>query len=79
MTLHRTTATVTGPQAAIKTSGLPEPAYAIGDIHGCFETLRAFFTTNEIDNTDRVIYCGDLADRGPCIRETLDFISQTLD
>ena len=74
MTLPRTTATVAGPQAAITTSGLPEPAYAIGDIHGCFETLRAFFTTNDIDDTDRVIYCGDFVDRGPCIRETLDFI-----
>ena len=51
-----------------------EPAYAIGDVHGSFETLHAFFTTYEIGDTDRVVYCGDLVDRKPRISETLDFI-----
>jgi serine/threonine protein phosphatase 1 len=48
--------------------------YAIGDVHGCYDTLRGFFDRFGITDEVRVIFCGDLADRGPKIRETLDFV-----
>lgn len=48
--------------------------YAIGDVHGCFLTLKALFKTAEIKPEDMVVFVGDLVDRGPRIKEVLDFV-----
>ena len=57
------------------------PIYAIGDVHGCYE--HALKLTNKIDQyhsennfseTPRVIWLGDLTDRGPQSKEVIDFI-----
>lgn len=47
--------------------------YAIGDVHGCYETLRALLDQLNVASADRLIFVGDLVDRGPRIREVLDF------
>ncbi len=48
--------------------------YAIGDIHGCYDTLMALFGSLAITDEDTVIVCGDLVDRGPKIKEVLDLL-----
>lgn len=46
----------------------------IGDLHGCFDELRGILEIINW-NPDRhvIIFTGDLNDRGPKIKETLDF------
>ena len=47
----------------------------IGDIHGCCRTLEALLRQAEYDSgQDRIIFVGDYIDRGPRIKETLDFL-----
>jgi len=49
--------------------------YAIGDVHGCFLTVREMCETSlGITPTDTVIFLGDYVDRGPNSREVLDYI-----
>ena len=48
--------------------------YAVGDIHGCLKTLKSLlFNIIEIKKYDTVYFLGDYIDRGPRIRETIDF------
>jgi hypothetical protein len=47
--------------------------YAIGDVHGCYDTLMAMIKTIDLKDEDILISCGDLVDRGPKIREVLDY------
>jgi len=50
--------------------------YAIGDVHGCFETLRAMCENAlRFSETDTVIFLGDYVDRGPESREVLDYLN----
>jgi len=53
--------------------------YAIGDIHGCYDQLRALLAQIAADAEVRakgrvasLIFCGDYVDRGPASREVLD-------
>lgn len=48
--------------------------YAIGDVHGCFLTLKKLIEVCNITDDDKLIFLGDLVDRGPRIKETLDFV-----
>jgi serine/threonine protein phosphatase 1 len=47
----------------------------IGDIHGCYQTLKKLIETQVVpDRTDSIYFVGDLIDRGPRSREVLDYI-----
>jgi serine/threonine protein phosphatase 1 len=48
---------------------------AIGDIHGCFDQLKMMIEDKlQITEQDKVILIGDYIDRGPAIRETIEYI-----
>ena len=54
--------------------------YAIGDIHGQLEKLRAAHALIEVDaqsrgETPRVIHMGDIVDRGPHSKGVIDFLT----
>lgn len=52
------------------------PAYAIGDIHGCFNTLIALLDKIHFSpSSDTLITLGDYIDRGPASLKVLDFLS----
>ena len=51
---------------------------AIGDIHGCHEEFEALLARLNITNEDTLILLGDLVNRGPSSRRTLD-IAKKLD
>lgn len=54
--------------------------FVIGDIHGCFFSLnRLLFDICNITKRDRIILLGDYIDRGPFIKETIDFIINLID
>lgn len=54
--------------------------YAIGDIHGCLKTLKALiFDKIKIKKYDTIYFLGDYIDRGPRIKETIDFFLDSLD
>lgn len=47
----------------------------VGDVHGCFYTLKKLlFEVVKISSDDFVYFLGDLIDRGPRVKETLDFV-----
>ena len=49
--------------------------YAIGDVQGCFDELKALLTQiNFNSDRDQLWFCGDLVNRGPKSLETLRFI-----
>ena len=49
--------------------------FAIGDIHGCLNTLKSLlFKKMKISKQDTCYFMGDYIDRGPRIKETLDFL-----
>lgn len=58
-------------------------AYAIGDIHGCYDALLRLIAAIETDNSRRdpketfVILLGDLIDRGPESRAVIEFLLET--
>ncbi|MBN1118306.1 MAG: serine/threonine protein phosphatase [Bacteroidales bacterium] len=45
---------------------------AIGDIHGCSETLSSLLLIIKPDKTDTLVFIGDYIDRGPRIKQTID-------
>lgn len=54
--------------------------YAIGDVHGCFHTLKfLLFEVIKINKKDTVFFLGDYIDRGPRIKETIEFFIDSLD
>lgn len=49
--------------------------YAIGDVQGCYDELRALLTQIKFNSDrDQLWFCGDLVNRGPKSLETLRFI-----
>jgi len=49
--------------------------FAVGDIHGCRDQLRALIALLDIDrNRDALVLIGDYIDRGPDSKGVLDFI-----
>lgn len=49
---------------------MSEQIFAIGDVHGCFETLEQLLTKWNADN-EQLIFIGDLIDRGEQSREVV--------
>ncbi len=45
---------------------------AIGDIHGCCETLNALLEELDPGDDDTLVFVGDYVDRGPCSRGVID-------
>ena len=48
--------------------------YVIGDIHGCYEPLKAFFAEHPIADENAYIFTGDYLDRGIQNKEVLEFL-----
>ncbi len=44
----------------------------IGDLHGCFDEARALLDSLAVQSDDRVIFAGDLVDRGPSPRACVE-------
>lgn len=57
---------------------MPDPIYAIGDIHGQLEMLQDALARIEQDGGPdaRIIFIGDYTDRGPDSRGVLDLLNQ---
>lgn len=54
------------------TTGL---TYAVGDVHGCIDELRDLLNTLSYRaGTDRLVFVGDLIDRGPAPNEVVRFV-----
>lgn len=51
--------------------------FVVGDIHGCFDLLRAVMAEANFDKArDRLFSVGDLVDRGPSSHEAVEWIVQ---
>lgn len=48
----------------------------VGDLHGCYEEALDLFELLEVESHDRVIFAGDLVDRGPYPRECVELAMQ---
>lgn len=44
------------------------------DVHGCFDEMVELYAKLEVKKEDRVIFAGDLVDRGPKVLEVLGFV-----
>ncbi|MGQ9620175.1 MAG: metallophosphoesterase family protein [Bacteroidales bacterium] len=54
--------------------------FAIGDIHGCFKTFYELINRHiRLEKRDRLILLGDYIDRGPGIKEVVDYIMKLID
>ena len=63
---------------------MPEITYAIGDVHGRADLLRPLLAAISNDaeargSDPRVLFLGDIIDRGPWSRQAMDLVSDTLD
>jgi len=57
------------------------PIYAIGDVHGCFDEAKCavqaienYHLNNKFSDNPRIIWLGDLTDRGPQSREVVELV-----
>lgn len=46
----------------------------IGDVHGCYDELLALLDKVKVTKDDRVVFVGDLVDRGPKPVEVVNFV-----
>ena len=46
--------------------------WVIGDVHGCADSLRALVA--QLPGHDRLVFCGDVINRGPRILETMELV-----
>lgn len=53
--------------------------WAIGDVHGCLDKLRALWDRVAPTPEDEVVLLGDLVDRGPDSKGVLDFVLRQRD
>lgn len=51
--------------------------WVLGDVHGCFDTLRALLPKLALGSGDRLWLVGDVANRGPHSLETLRWAQET--
>ena len=60
---------------------MPQPLYAIGDIHGQLEQLHRVLTLIEADGGPdaKVIFLGDYTDRGPDSAGVIDLLIKARD
>lgn len=49
---------------------------AIGDIHGCYNSLRTLESYVAFESEDRIITLGDYVDRGPDTKKVLEWLIQ---
>lgn len=52
----------------------PKKIFAIGDIHGCAEELRALIRKLPLDQNSVLLFLGDYVDRGPDSRGVIDTV-----
>ena len=62
---------------------MPHITYAIGDVHGRADLLEALLAAiaghaHAPGAEPRVLFLGDIVDRGPCSREAMDLVCDTL-
>ena len=50
----------------------PSHHWVIGDVHGCADSLRALVAL--LPGRDRLVFCGDVINRGPRIVETMELV-----
>lgn len=51
--------------------------FAIGDIHGCFNSMKELIENKiQLRDDDKLIFLGDYIDRGPDSKKVLDYISE---
>ena len=48
----------------------------VGDLHGCFDEAVELLSALQVTSSDRVIFAGDLVDRGPKPRECVELAMQ---
>jgi len=48
--------------------------YVVGDVQGCYQTLRALLSSAKVSHGDRLWFVGDLVNRGPRSLEVLRFV-----
>ena len=53
---------------------LEDRIIAIGDIHGCSRALKALIEAIDVTTNDTIISLGDLVDRGPDSKSTIDLL-----
>lgn len=53
-----------------------QPFVVIGDVHGCLDELRLLWTQLTLTPETRIIFLGDLIDRGPDSVGVLEFIEE---
>jgi serine/threonine protein phosphatase 1 len=52
-------------------------SFAVGDVHGCDVALDVLLERMQLTGADRVIFLGDLIDRGPDSRRVIEMVLQT--
>ena len=50
----------------------PSHHWVIGDVHGCADSLRSLVAL--LPGRDRLVFCGDVINRGPRIVETMELV-----
>ena len=53
-----------------------QPTVLIGDVHGCLDELRLLWAQLTLTRETRIIFLGDLIDRGPDSVGVLEFVEE---